>query len=182
MANTITEHVFIDGPRNLVVQYGMFADGSGNYSKFPFFDIVNYAPMANNATPDRLRIQKISSHTGAGTSGQLFIKGSAGTYESIHYLPTNEMAKEDYSGEGGLSTGAIANWDGKIYIDTQGFDAANDYIELVIWAKKARTFGLGDDKRAFGYNVSAEDKTAHTGAATTLRGATHKGYTGPTND
>ena len=133
MANTITAHTIVNGTRNLILQFNIVADGSGNYSDFALLDITNYT--GNDARqPNNYKVMKVAGRNGVGTSFKLKF-GDSG---SAHKLFFESIADNEFYEEwedGGLSP-LLANPDMTIRLTTTGFDATDDTISLIIWLKK----------------------------------------------
>ncbi len=133
MANTITAHTIVNGTRNLIVQFNIVADGTGNYSDFTLLDITNYTGD-DARQPNNYKVMKVAGRNGVGTSFKLKF-GDSG---SAHKLFFESIADNEFYEEwedGGLST-LLPNPDMTVRITTTGFDATADTISLIIWLKK----------------------------------------------
>lgn len=132
MANTITGHTIVNGSRNLILQFNIVADGSGDYSDFPLLNVLDYTGQ-DQRQPNNFKIMKVSGRNGVGTSFQL----KFGETANNHRLFFESQPEDEFSQSwtGGLST-LLADPDMTVRISTSGFDAANDTISLVIWIQK----------------------------------------------
>ena len=134
MTNAITAHTMINGSRNLVLQFNVIADGSGDYSDYPLVDITDYTG-ADQKQPNNYKVMKISGRNGVDTSFKLKFGNTAGDHKLFFESTTDNEFYENWTGGGGLSP-LLADPDMTIRISTTNFDAANDTISLTIWLKK----------------------------------------------
>ena len=88
MANDITAHTMIEGSRNLVIQYNIVADGTGNYSDYELLDVTDYTG-ADQKQPNNYKVVKVSGRNGVGTTFTLKF-GDLGYQASLP--PWAEMA------------------------------------------------------------------------------------------
>jgi len=133
MSNTITAHTIVNGSRNLILQFNIVADGSGNYSDFALLDITDYTGD-DVRQPNNYKVVKVSGRNGVGTSFKLKFGDTGGS----HKLFFESIADNEFYDEwedGGLSP-LLANPDMTIRMTTAGFDATDDTISLNIWLKK----------------------------------------------
>ena len=132
MGNTITGHTIVNGSRNLILQFNIVADGTGDYSDFELLKVTDYT-NEGQSDPNNFKVIKVSGRNGSGTSFQLKF-GSATEDNKLFFESTrdNEFYEE---WEGGLST-LLPNQDMTVRINTTGFDASADTISLVIWLQK----------------------------------------------
>ena len=132
MANEITGHTIVNGSRNLILQFNIVADGSGNYSDFALLDVTDYT--GNDARqPNNFKVIKISGRNGPGTSFQLKFGDSGGSHKLFFESTRDNEFYEEW--DGGLST-LLANPDMTVRMTTTGFDASADTISLAIWLQK----------------------------------------------
>lgn len=134
MANTITAHTVENGPRNLIVQYNIVADGSGDYSDYTLLDITDYTGE-DQYQPDDFKVCCVSGRNGVGTSFQLHFGAPSGN--RLFFESTTDDSFEQ-SWPGGLSS-LLPDTDLTVRLTTSGFDAASDTITLQIHTKKKRS-------------------------------------------
>jgi len=133
MGNAITAHTILNGSRNLILQFNIVADGTGDYSDFVLLDITDYTGD-DARQPNNFKIMKVSGRNGTGTSFQLKF-GDAGESHRLFFESTMEDEFCQEWTDGGLST-LLPNPDMTVRMTTTGFDASADTISLVIWLKK----------------------------------------------
>ncbi len=133
--NSITAHTIVNGTRNLILQFNIVADGSGNYSDVKLLDLNDYAGEPAKV-PDDFKVMKVSGMNGVGTSLKLFFGAKDGGPNRLFYesIVDRDFA-QDWSDIGGLTTGQ-ANTDLTVRISTVGFNADLDTISLTLWIKK----------------------------------------------
>jgi len=133
MSNSITAHTILNGSRNLIVQYNLVADGTGNYSDFKLLDLTDYT--GNDAKqPDNFKVVKVSGRNGVGTTFQLKFGNTAGPNRLFFESTRDNEFYEEWE-DGGLST-LLSDPDMTIRLTTLGFDASADTISVTIWLKK----------------------------------------------
>ncbi len=133
MGNEITTHTILNGSRNLILQFNIVADGTGDYSDFELLKVTDYT--ANDARqPDNFKVIKVAGRNGPGTSFQLKF-GDDGSNHRLFFESTRDNEFYEEWEEGGLST-LLANPDMTVRINTTGFDVSDDTISLIIWLKK----------------------------------------------
>ena len=135
MANTITTHTIVSGSRNLILQFNIVADGSGNFSNYEILNLDDYQNEGDVTTND-FSVRKLSGRSGVGTSFQLKFGSSTNDHKLFFESSTDNEFSSDY-GSGGLQTNLVTS-DRGVRLSTIGFDAANDAISLVIWLKKKK--------------------------------------------
>jgi len=135
MANAITAHTIANGPRNLILQYNIVADGSGDESNLKLLDVTDYTGADQNASDD-FKVIKVSGRNGVGTSFQLLF-GSAGENNRLFFESTTDDSFDE-SWTGGLST-LVSDTDMSVRLTTSGFDASGDTITLKIHLQKKRS-------------------------------------------
>lgn len=139
MANAITAHTIVNGTRNLILQFNMVGDGSGELSNYTLIDLNDYLEESGLRVPSDFKVMKVSGNSSIACSFKLFFGASAGENRLFFEQPltTAEAAPfgVDYSDVGGLISGQAAT-DLTVRITTLGFGAANDSISLNIWIKK----------------------------------------------
>ena len=133
MANAITAHTILNGTRNLIVQFNIVADGSGNYSNFELLNVTDYT-NESQIDPTNFKIIKVLGRNGSGTTFQLLFGESNGDHKLFFESTRDNEFYEEWS-EGGLST-LLANPDLTIRITTLGFDTSADTISVTIWLQK----------------------------------------------
>ena len=133
MANQITAHTIMNGSRNLIVQYNIVADGSGNYSDFELLDITDYTG-GDQVQPNNYKVMKVNGSNGAGTSFQLKFGNTAGPHRLFFESTADNEFYEEWD-QGGLST-LLADPDMTIRMTTTGFDTSADNISVTLWLKK----------------------------------------------
>ena len=133
MSNNITAHTIVNGSRNLILQFNIVADGTGNYSDFPLLDITDYTGD-DQKQPNNYKVMKVSGRNGVGTTFQLHF-GDTGANHKLFFESTADNEFYEEWEQGGLSP-LLANPDMTIRITTLGFDASADTISLIIWLKK----------------------------------------------
>ena len=133
MANAITAHTIINGSRNLIIQYNLVADGSGNFSDYKLLDLTDYTG-ADQKQPNNFKVMKISGSNGVGTTFQLKFGNTAGPNRLFFESTRDNEFYEEWA-DGGLSS-LLANPDLTIRMTTTGFDTSADNISLTIWLKK----------------------------------------------
>ena len=132
MANTVTAHTILNGPRNLIVQYNIVADGSGNETSYELLDVLDYTGQ-DQKDPNDFKVVKVTGTTGTGTTVELDFGNADGDDRLFFQSPPENTFCQEWPG--GLST-LLVNPDMTIKLTTLGFDAANDLISLTIWIKK----------------------------------------------
>ena len=132
MANSITAHTILNGTRNLILQFNIVADASGEYSDFSLLDVTDYT-NETQSDPNNFKVMKVSGRNGVGTTFQLKFGNTVGPHKLFFESTRDNEFYEEW--EGGLSP-LLANPDMTVRISTSGFDAADDTISLVIWLKK----------------------------------------------
>ncbi len=133
MANTITAHKIVNGSRNLILQFNIVADGSGNYSDFPLLDVTDYTG-ADARQPNNYKVMKVAGRNGVGTTFQLKFGDTGGTHKLFFESTADNEFYEEWE-EGGLSP-LLANPDMTVRMTTTGFDASSDTISVLLWLKK----------------------------------------------
>jgi len=133
MSNKITAHTVVNGTRNLIVQFNIIADGTGNYSDFELLKVTDYT-NEGQFDPNNFKVVKVLGRNGVGTSFQLQFGDDGGDHKLFFESVSNNEFYEEWE-EGGLST-KLANPDMTIRISTAGFDANNDTISLLVWLRK----------------------------------------------
>lgn len=134
MANQIVAHTIENGPRNLIIQYNIVADGSGDYSAYELLDITDYTGE-DPYQPDDFKVRKVEGRNGVGTSFQLLFGAPSGNrlfFEST----TDDSFFQKWPG--GMST-LLPDTDMTVRLTTNGFDASGDTISLMIHAQKKRS-------------------------------------------
>jgi len=132
MANAITAHTIVNGSRNLIVQYNIVADGSGNFSDFSLLNVTDYTGD-DRVQPNNFKVKKVSGRNGVGTSFQLKFGSSANNHRLFFESTSDDEFSQEWTG--GLTTGVV-DTDMTVRITTTGFDASADAISLVVWAQK----------------------------------------------
>ena len=138
MANAITAHTIVNGTRNLILQFNMVADGTGELSDFPLLDLNNYLEEPGLRVPSDFKVIKVSGRTSIACSFKLFFGAPAANrlfFEAPLATDVLSDFSQDWSDIGGLITGQ-PNTDLTVRITTSGFAANNDSLSLVIWIKK----------------------------------------------
>ena len=133
MANNITAHTIINGSRNLIVQFNIVADATGNYDNFTLLNITDYTGE-DNKQPNNYKVVKVAGRNGVGTTFQLKFGNDNGDHKLFFESTADNEFYEEWE-EGGLSP-LLANPDMTIRITTLGFDISADTISLLIWLKK----------------------------------------------
>ena len=133
MSNKITAHTIVNGSRNLIVQFNIVADGTGNYSNFSLLNVTDYTG-ADAKQPNNFRVIKVLGRNGSGTTFKLLFGDEGGDHKLFFESTRDNEFYEEWS-EGGLST-LLANPDLTIRITTTGFDADADTISVTIWLQK----------------------------------------------
>ena len=133
MPNAITSHTIVNGSRNLILQFNIVADGSGNYSDFSLLNVLDYV-NEGEPVPNNFKVIKVAGRNGAGTSFQLLFGESSGSHKLFFESTRDNEFYEEWE-EGGLSP-LLADPDMSVRITTIGFDASADTISLIIWIKK----------------------------------------------
>ena len=133
MANAITAHTIMNGSRNLIIQFNIVADGSGNFSDYTLLDITDYTG-GDQVQPNNYKVMKVNGSNGVGTSFKLKFGNTAGTHKLFFESTADNEFYEEWE-QGGLSP-TLADPDMTIRMTTLGFDASADTISLTIWLKK----------------------------------------------
>jgi len=133
MPNAITGHSILNGTRNLILQFNIVADGTGNYSDFELLKVTDYTGDSQR-DPNNFKVMKVAGRNGPGTSFQLKFGESSGGHKLFFESTRDNEFYEEWE-EGGLST-LLANPDMSVRMTTTGFDASADTISLIIWIKK----------------------------------------------
>ncbi len=133
MANEITAHTIVNGTRNLILQFNIVADGSGEYSNFELLNITDYT-NESQLDPNNYRVMKVSGRNGVGTTFQLKFGDTGGSHKLFFESTADDQFYEEWD-QGGLAP-LLANPDMTIRITTTGFGDSADTISLVIWLKK----------------------------------------------
>ena len=133
MTNAITAHSIVNGSRNLIVQFNLVADGSGDYSDFKLLDLADYTG-GDAKQPNNFKVVKVSGRNGVGTTFQLSFGNTSGSNRLFFESTRDNEFYEEWE-DGGLST-LLASPDMTIRMTTAGFDTSADTISLTIWLKK----------------------------------------------
>ena len=133
MAKTITAHTILNCSRNLILQFNIIADGSGNYSDFALLDITDYTG-GDARQPNNYKVMKVAGRNGVGTTFQLKFGDTGGSHKLFFESTADNEFYEEWD-DGGLSP-LLASPDMTIRMTTTGFDASADTISLLIWLKK----------------------------------------------
>ncbi len=133
MANTITAHTIVNGTRNLILQFNIVADGSGNYSDFALLDITDYT-NESQLDPNNYKVMKVAGRNGVGTTFKLKFGDTGGSHKLFFESTRDNEFYEEWD-QGGLSP-LLANPDMTVRISTTGFNASNDTISVTLWLKK----------------------------------------------
>lgn len=132
MANQITAHTILNGSRNLILQFNIVADGSGDYSDFPLLNVLDYTGD-DAKQPNNFKVMKVSGRNGTGTTFKL--KFGEVTDNHRLFFETIQDQEFDQHWVGGLST-LLANPDMTVRITTNGFGDDGDNLSVVLWLKK----------------------------------------------
>ena len=133
MANAITAHTIVNGSRNLILQFNIVADGSGEYSDFVLLNITDYTG-ADQRQPNNYKVMKVAGRNGVQTTFQLKFGEEVGDHKLFFESTAEDEFYQEWS-QGGLSP-LLANPDMTIRITTIGFGDNLDTISLTIWLKK----------------------------------------------
>ncbi len=133
MSNNITAHTILNGPRNLILQFNLLADGTGEYSDFELLNVTDYT-SEGQLDPNNYKVVKVAGRNGVGTTFQLKFGNTAGEHKLFFESVRDSEFYEEWE-DGGLSP-LLANPDMTIRITTTGFDTSADTISLIIWLKK----------------------------------------------
>ncbi len=133
MANEITAHTIVNGTRNLILQFNIVADGSGNYSDFPLLDITDYT-NESQLDPNNYKVMKVAGRNGVGTTFKLKFGDTGGSHKLFFESTADNEFYEEWE-DGGLSP-LLASPDMTVRISTTGFNASNDTISVTLWLKK----------------------------------------------
>ncbi len=133
MANAITAHTIVNGSRNLIIQYNLVADATGEYSAFKLLDVTDYTG-ADARQPNNFKVMKVAGRNSVGVTFQLLFGDEGGDHRLFFESTADDEFYQEWD-QGGLST-LLANPDMAIRITTIGFTAAADTISLVVWLKK----------------------------------------------
>jgi len=125
----------MNGSRNLIVQYNIVADGSGDYSNFELLNVTDYTGEDSNQPTD-FKVKHVSGRNGVGVSFQLRFGSLSDSHRLFFESTTDDSFAQVW--EGGLTTQVIDS-DMTVRITTSGFDGDGDSISLVIWAQKKRS-------------------------------------------
>ena len=131
--NSKTVHTIANGNRNLILQFNIVADGSGNYSDHELLNVSDYTGQ-NQVEPNNYKVVKVSGRNGSGTTFQLKFGNTSGDHKLFFESTRDNEFYEEWD-DGGLSP-LLTNPDMKIYMTTTGFDASADTISLILWLKK----------------------------------------------
>lgn len=135
MANTVTAHTLNSGERNLVLQFNIVADGSGEYSDYKLLDLNDYGPPSGVKDWNDLKVMKLCYSTGDGVSFQLKFGSSVDDHRLFYFSPELESGEKDWTSVGGISS-LLNSFDDTIRMTTLGFDAASDELSVTLWMKK----------------------------------------------
>ena len=135
MSNSITAHTIVNGTRNLILQFNMVADGTGNESDTTLIDLNEYVEEPGLRLPRDFTIKKISGLTSAGCSVKFFFGSNTAPNRLFYETVTDRPFEEDWSASGGLPS-LQSDTDLTIRFSTIGFDANLDVINVNIWIKK----------------------------------------------
>jgi len=133
MSNSITAHTIVNGTRNLILQFNIVADGTGDYSDLSLLDITDYTGN-DERQPNNYKVMKVAGRNGVGTSFQLKFGDVGGDHKLFFESSTDNEFYEEWD-QGGLSP-LLANPDMTIRMTTIGFDVDKDTISVLIWLKK----------------------------------------------
>ena len=133
MSNAITAHTINNGVRNLILQFNIVADGSGDYSDFELLNVLDYLGSGHRDVPNDFKVLGLSGRNGVGTSLQLKFGSAANNHRLFFESVADESFHESWSG--GLTTG-VTDADMTVRITTLGFDASADTITLQIHLQK----------------------------------------------
>ena len=140
MANAITAHTIVNGTRNLILQFNMVGDGSGELTDWTLIDLNDYVQEGGGRIPDDFKVIKVTGRASIAASFKLFFGAKGGGDNRLFFegpLATDVGGDfiQDWSNIGGLISGQ-PNTDQTVRITTSGFNASNDSISLNIWIKK----------------------------------------------
>ena len=136
MTANITAHTILNGARNLIVQYNIVSDGSGDLTDFPLLNVLDYTGT-DQRQPNNFKVMSVSGRNGRGTTFQLKF-GDTGNDHRLFFesVPEREFKQTWVAG---LST-LLANTDMTIRMSTTGFEqitpTIGDTISVVIRIKK----------------------------------------------
>ena len=131
MADTVTTRVVASGPRNLIVRYTNFSDGTGEANVVKF-DATNTANGYLGIAPGvNVKVQYITwSVTG---SAAVRIRWQATADEDAFIASYNNTI--DFTPFGGVKPPAIAGITGSLKFTTQGFGVGSAYDMLICYVK-----------------------------------------------
>ena len=132
--NAITAHTIINGSRNLIIQFNLVADGTGNWTDYELLDITDYTGD-DTRQPNNYKVVKVSGRNGVGTTFKLKFGDTGGEHKLFFESVRDSEFYEEWLDDGGLSP-TLANPDMTIRMSTLGFDADADTISVTIWLKK----------------------------------------------
>ena len=133
MANQITAHTIMNGSRNLIIQYNIVADGTGDWTDYELLDVTDYTG-ADVVQPNNFKVVKVAGRNGVGTTFQLKFGNTVGDHKLFFESTRDNEFYEEYE-DGGLST-LLADPDMTIRMTTAGFDTDGDNISVTLWLKK----------------------------------------------
>ena len=135
MPNVITGHTLIAGSRNLVLQFNIVADGTGEYDNYELMNLADYQPPNDIKDWTDLKVLKLCYTTGDGVSFQLKFGSNVAAHRLFFFTPELEDGLKDWSDVGGI-TSNLNSFDGTIRITTLGFDASADELSVTLWMQK----------------------------------------------
>jgi hypothetical protein len=133
MANAITTHTIMNGTRNLILQYNLVADGTGDEANTKIFTLTDYTGE-DQKEPNNFKVKKLTSSGGIGTSIELLF-GSTSENNRLFYQSPADANSAEMEWPGGMTT-LVADTDGTIRLNTNGFGTADDQIQFTLWIQK----------------------------------------------
>ena len=135
MANVITAHNLISGSRNLILQFNIVADGTGDYSDYELLNLDNYGPPDGSKDWTDLKVMKATWATGDGVSFQLKFGSTLDDHRLFFFTPAAYAGLQDWTDTGGISSN-LNTFDGTVRITTSGFGTADDELSMTLWMQK----------------------------------------------
>ena len=131
--NTISAQTLHNGSRSVVVQYNISADGSGDYSDYPLFDLSDYTGEDYHKTPNSIAVRSVSGTSPSGATYNLKFGSISGNHELFYTSTINNDAQTVW---GGGHPNLVQDTDNKILISTTDFDSSGLEMTVVLEIKK----------------------------------------------
>lgn len=132
MPNTITSQTIVNGSRNLVIQYNIVADGTGDFTNFPLFDLNDYI-ASDYPVPNLFAVRTVSGQSATGSTFQLKFGSESGNHDQFFASTVNESPQLGW--EGGMPN-LVQDADNTIRLSTSDFDESGLTMTVALEIKK----------------------------------------------